>query len=200
MELIRGRFHMIKDLVSKNRTYRRFYQEEKLSMETLKELVDYARLAPTGMNQQALKYILVNTEEKNEKIFSHLKWAGYLSDWDGPKDGEKPSAYVIMLQDKTIGKNIFWDHGLASAYILLGAVEKGYGGCTIASVNKVEVKEEFKISDDYEILMVLALGKPKEEVVLYEMEPGDDIRYWRDEKMIHHVPKRKLKDIILDIE
>lgn len=189
---------MIKDLVLKNRTYRRFYQNERISMETLVELVDYARIASSGMNQQALKYILSNTDEMNEKIFKHLKWAGYLKDWDGPEEGEKPSAYVVVLLDKKIGKTIFWDQGIASAYILLGAVEKGYGGCTIASLNRAELAKDLNLSEDFDIVMVLTLGKPKEEVVLYEIEEGEDFKYWRDENQVHHVPKRKLNNIIVD--
>jgi len=190
---------MIKELAEKNRTYRRFYQDEKISMETLKGLVDFARIAPSAMNQQALKYVLSNDDDMNEKIFKHLKWAGYLKDWDGPEDGEKPSGYIVVLQDKTIGKNLWWDHGLASAYILLGATEKGYGGCTIATINKPELAKELNLADDFEILMVLALGKPKEEVVLYEIEEGEDFKYWRDENQVHHVPKRKLNNIIVNL-
>jgi len=186
-----------RELVKKNRTYRRFYQEELISMETLVELVDNARIASSGMNRQALKYLLSTEREMNEKIFQHLNWAGYLKDWPGPEEGERPSAYVVMLHDKSIGNTVFWDHGIAASYILLGATEKGYGGCTIAAFNKGELAKLFNLPEHLDILMVLALGKPKEEVVLYEIEEGEDFKYWRDDKQVHHVPKRKLKNIII---
>ncbi|NMA64814.1 MAG: nitroreductase family protein [Clostridiaceae bacterium] len=189
----------LKDLILRNRTYRRFYQDVKIECSTLKELVDLARLSSSGANRQPLKYILSNTPEKNSMIFKHLKWAGYIKDWDGPIEGERPSAYIIVLGDKTISTNCLWDHGIACQSILLGAVEKGLGGCMFGSVNKKAVMQDLNIPDIYEILVVIALGKPKEEVVLEEVDETGDIKYWRDERQVHHVPKRKLDDIILDI-
>lgn len=190
---------MIKELIIKNRSYRRFYQEEKIDNNDLKELVDFARLSSCGANLQSLKYIISNEAEKNEEIFKHLKWAGYLKDWDGPEEGEKPSAYIIVLGDKEIGKNFSCDQGIASQSILLGAVEKGFGGCMLGAVDRDGLRNKFYIPERYEILLVIALGKPKETVVIEELKNDGNIQYWRDENKVHHVPKRKLKDIIVEI-
>ncbi len=190
---------MLKELVAKNRTYRRFYQEAAIERSTLEELVDLARLSSSGANLQSLKYVLSNEPEKNALIFQHLKWAGYLADWDGPEEGEKPSAYVLMLGDREISKNVFWDHGIACQSILLGACEKGLGGCMFASVNRESLKELLGIPDRYELLLVIALGKPKEIVALEQVKEDGNIRYWRDESGVHHVPKRKLEDVILPL-
>jgi nitroreductase len=195
----KGVRYMLKDLVVKNRSYRRFHQEAKISREELLEWVDLARLTSNGANLQNLKYVLVNEEDKNEKVFKELKWAGYLKEWDGPEEGEKPSAYIVMLVDTEISSNPLWNQGLAAQSILLGATEKGFGGCMFASYNKENVKSQLGISDRYDILMVIALGKPKEEVVLNELGEDGDIKYWRDENKVHHVPKRSLKDIVLDL-
>ena len=189
----------VKELVLKNRTYRRFYQDVKIELSTLRELVDLARLSSSGANLQPLKYILSNEAEKNGKIFRHLRWAGYLKDWDGPAEGERPSAYIIVLGDKRISTNYFWDHGIACQSILLGATEKGLGGCMFGSANKKGLMEDLNIPDIFEVLVVIALGKPKEKVVLEEVDETGDIKYWRDENQVHHVPKRKLDDIILDL-
>lgn len=189
---------MLFDLVKKNRSYRRFEQEHEITMEVLKELIELGRLSSSGANLQSLKYYLSNTEDKNQLIFSHLKWAGYLKDWDGPEEGERPSAYVVILGDKNISTNYFWDHGIASQSILLGACEKGLGGCMFGAVNREELKAALHISDQLEVLLVIALGKPKEVVVLEELGEDGDIKYWRDEKGVHHVPKRKLDDLIVD--
>jgi len=195
----KGVVYMLKDLVAKNRCYRRFYQEEKITREELLEWVDLARLTSSGGNLQNLKYVIVNEDEKNEKVFKELKWAAALKDWVGPEEGEKPSAYIIMLVDTEIGSNPLWNHGLAAQSILLGATEKGFGGCMFASYNKNNIKSELGITDRYDVLMVIALGKPKEEVVLEELGEDGDVNYWRDENKVHHVPKRKLEDIVLDL-
>lgn len=188
---------MLKDLVQKSRTVRRFYQESPVDMETLRELVDLARLSPSGSNLQALKYYLSCDPEKNGRIFPSLAWAGYLKDWPGPQEGERPTAYIIILGDSTINKTFGCDHGIAAQSIMLGAAEKGLGGCMIGSIHRAELAATLNIPPQYEILLVLALGKPKEIVQIEPLGPDGSVRYWRDEKQVHHVPKRSLDDLIL---
>ena len=135
----------------------------------------------------------------NAKIFPNTLWAGYLKEWPGPDEGERPAAYIVIVEDKTIGMvNPRVDSGIAAQTMLLGAVEKGYGGCMIAALKKKEMLEALILPEEkYEILIVLALGKPKEEVVIDEVGLDGDIKYWRDENQVHHVPKRALKDLII---
>lgn len=189
---------MMKDLITKSRSVRRFYQNEPVDKETLRELVDMARLSPSGSNMQALKYLISYTPEKNALIFSHLAWAGYLKDWPGPEEGERPAAYIIILGDATINKSFGCDHGIAAQSIMLSAAEKGLGGCLIGSVRRADLTAALNIPPQYEILLVLALGKPKEIVQVDEIDPNGDVKYWRDAQGVHHVPKRKLEDIILE--
>ncbi|HAQ20892.1 MAG TPA: nitroreductase [Prolixibacteraceae bacterium] len=187
---------MIKELILKNRSYRRFYQSEKISPSQLRDWVDLARNSASARNAQPLKYILSTEKSFNAQIFEHLAWAGYLSNWNGPEEGERPSGYIIMLYDKQIEGNYLCDDGIAAQSILLGAVEAGFGGCIIHTVNRNKLREILQLDDRFEILHVLALGKPKETVVLDEMKNGD-VKYWRDENQVHHVPKRALDEIIL---
>jgi len=188
---------MIKDLIRKNRTYRRFYEDVPVNRKTLEELVDLARLSASASNKQPLKYVLSCEKNKNDLIFPTLAWAGYLKDWSGPGEGEKPSAYIIMLNDTEITNNYWCDPGIAAQSILLGATEKGLGGCIFASVKRDELRSALKITERYEILYVLAIGKPKEKVVLETVGPEGDIKYWRDNQGVHHVPKRTLEEIII---
>ena len=187
----------LKELVMKNRSYRRFYQEVAIELETLKQLVDLARLSASGSNLQPLKYILSCDPDKNASIFPQLGWAAYLRDWPGPSEGERPSAYIIILGDKKIRESFGCDHGIAAQSILLGATEKGLGGCIIATVRKEALRQALDIPEHYEILLVLALGKPKEVVKIEDVGTDGEIKYWRDEAGIHHVPKRPLNEIIV---
>jgi nitroreductase len=187
---------MIRDLIVKNRSYRRFYQDEAISLDTLRELVDLARLSPSSGNRQPLKYLLSCTPETNAVIFPTLAWAGYLKDWPGPGEGEQPSAYVVILGDTKISNN-FVDQGIALQSILLGATERGLGGCTIASIQREQLRQALGIDPRYEILLVLALGKPREKVVIETVGSDGDIKYWRDAEGTHHVPKRSLDEIVL---
>lgn len=189
---------MIKDLIVKNRSYRRFHQDFVIPADTLRELVDLARLSPSGGNFQPLKYLLSCDPDKNSLIFPHLLWARYLEGWPGPAEGERPSAYIIILGDREISNSFGCDHGIAAQSILIGAVEKGLGGCMIGSIQRAEFHKTLQISDRFEILLVLALGKPIEEVKLETVDDSKEIKYWRDSNGVHHVPKRRLSEIILD--
>jgi nitroreductase len=188
---------MIRDLIIRNRSYRRFHQDVAITEDDLRELVDLARFSASAANRQPLKYILSCDPDKNATIFQYLAWAAYLKDWGGPPEGERPAAYIIILGDNEISETIDCDHGIASQSILLGAVERGLGGCILASVQRKPLSIDLAIPDRYTILLVVALGKPKEEVVLETVGADGDIKYWRDEAGVHHVPKRPLDEIII---
>jgi len=191
---------MIAELVHRNRSYRRFFENERIEHAFLESLIDLARKSASARNLQPLKYIISSDAEINEKVFPHLAWAGYLKNWKGPEKGERPAAYIIVLHDTAIEttEELLWcDLGLACQNILLGAVEKGYGGCLIGAIQKDKLAESLDIPVRYIPLLVIALGKPKEKVVLEEVGDGREIRYYRDGKGVHHVPKRRIKDIIL---
>lgn len=183
------------ELIKKNRTYRRFDGSFKIDKAELLSLLEIARLTPSAANLQPLRFVLSTETEKNSRIFATLKWAAYL-DWSGPSEMERPSAYIVMLTDTTISKNPLYDAGIVSQTLLLQAVEKGWGGCIFLSVNREELKKELNLTENLEIVSVIALGKPVEEVIVEELT--DSVKYWRDEKNVHHVPKRKLTDLIIE--
>lgn len=188
---------MIKDLLLKNRSYRRYDEGFRISNETLKSLIELARFCPSAANLQPLKFLLCATDEKNKLIFRTLSWAGYLTQWPGPYEGERPSAYIILLGDTSISRNFQCDAGIACQSILLGAVELGLGGCILGSIDREGLRRSFSIPDEFEILYVIALGKPAEGIVLEDMSEDGNIRYWRDEDGTHHVPKRLTEELIL---
>jgi nitroreductase len=191
---------MIKNLIRNNRSYRRFFQDVPIEDKTLRELVDLARISPSAANRQPLKYMLSCEPEKNALVFASLAWAGYLKDWPGPPEGERPAAYIIILADTQITQSVDCDHGIAAQSILLGAVDKDLGGCILGAINKKRLREDLNINARYEILLVIALGRPKENVVLEDTGSDGNIEYYRDKNGNHHVPKRPLNEIIISSE
>lgn len=188
---------MLSDLVRKSRSYRRFDESRIIDETDLKELVELARLTPSSGNMQPLKYLISNRSDLNGRIFPHLQWAGYLKDWPGPEEGERPSAYIVILRDTSIFKAQTCDHGIVAQTMLLGAAEKGLGGCIISNMDRDGLVKDTGIEDHLEILLVLALGKPAEEVRMVPASTAGDMKYWRDEEGVHHVPKRSLEEIII---
>jgi nitroreductase len=188
----------LKDLISKNRSYRRFYESFAIDYRTLEGLVDLARLSASGANRQPLKYMIFNTPGECARIFPSVLWAAYLKDWDGPGPGERPSGYIVILGDKSISEVFGVDHGIAAQSIMLGAAEAGLGGCMIASIKKEQLRNELNIPEQFEVLLILALGKPVENVIIDEIKDGD-VKYWRDAGNNHHVPKRPLDELIIKL-
>lgn len=186
----------LKDLVLKTRSYRRFDESFRIEYRTLEDLVDLARLSASGANRQPLKFLLYNSQEDCARVFPSVVWAAYLREWDGPGAGERPSGYIIILGDKSIAEGFGVDHGIAAQSMMLGATEAGLGGCIIASIRREILRKELSIPDRFDILLILALGKPVENVIIDKIK-DDDIKYWRDNEQNHHVPKRSLKDLII---
>jgi nitroreductase len=188
---------MIEEIVRRNRSYRRFRQDASIDLDTLRGLIDLARLSASARNLQVLRYVLSCDPATNAQIFTTLAWAGYLPDWPGPIEGERPAAYIVVVGDPAAGPFIAVDSGLAMQNILLGAVEKGLGGCILGSVQRKKLCEILNIPEPYEIQFVVALGTPLETVVIEEIGRDGDVKYWRDADAVHHVPKRRLEDLIL---
>jgi len=190
---------MLKDLIRKNRSYRRFDQGVSVKMQTLRELVSLARLSASAANRQPLKYVLSCDPDTNAQIFPHTRWAGYLQDWGGPAEGERPTAYIVILGDTEISKSFGCDHGIAAQSMMLGAAEKDLGGCMVGALDRGALRQTLSIPERYEILLVLALGKPAEAVVVEDADDAGGVKYYRDEEDVHHVPKRPLDELILKV-
>ena len=188
---------MLKDLILKNRSYRRFHQEIPVPEDLLREMVEAARLSSSARNMQPLKYMLFSDPADCARIFPTLAWAGYLKDWPGPAEGERPAGYIVQLADLELATDWWCDDGIAIQSMLLTAVEKGFGGCIIGSVQREKLQALLEIPERYKILQVLALGKPAEQVVIDPVREGE-IKYWRDQQGVHHVPKRSLEELIIN--
>ncbi|MDD9303817.1 MAG: nitroreductase family protein [Desulfobacter sp.] len=186
-----------KALVKSNRSCRRFDNDFKLNLSTLENLVDLARHTASAANKQPLKYILSVDPIKNDQIFSCLTWAAYLKDWKGPEKKEQPTGYIVVLGDLSIADKFWCDYGIAAQTMLLGARAQGLAGCMFGAINIKKLSNFLGIADHLEVKLVIALGKPVERVIIDDLEDQGDIKYWRDDSSVHHVPKRKTADLIV---
>ena len=163
----------------------------------MEDLVDLARHCASAGNKQPLKYIISTNEQKNEEIFSCLGWAAYLTDWKGPEKKEQPAGYIVVMGDKNVADKFWCDHGIAAQTILLGARDKGLAGCMFGAINIKKLGRFLNIEENLEVKLVIALGKPVETIEIDQLGENGDIKYFRDENQVHHVPKRKLSDLIV---
>ncbi len=189
----------ISELTKKSRCHRVFNQSYKINYSILVDIVSLLRYISSAKNAQPLKYIISSNEQTNSEIFPTLKWAGYLKNWDGPKEGEKPTAYIIILKDKNISNDDFvlTDAGIAIQTIMLYLSELNLGGCPIAAIDKKKLRKVFSLPDNLEILYVMAIGKPEDNIIITDME--DSIEYYRDSYGNHYVPKRPIEELLFDI-
>lgn len=192
-------FEEFKKLILSNRSYRRFDETKRIGEDLLKSLVELTRYCASGRNLQPLRYRIVFTTEECAKVFPALKWAGYYQDWDGPEEGERPTAYLVQCLDTELTQNCLCDDGLQLEAITLGASSLGIHGTIIKAFNAVEVKDALSIPERYKPLHVLSLGYPAEAVAIEDTDGTTeaDIRYYRNSDGKHIVPKRPLKELII---
>jgi nitroreductase len=190
---------MLKDLVLKNRSYRKFHADRKVSRELLTSFIETAGNTPSSKNYQPLKYILVHENPSTDRVFKCLGWARHLRDWDGPSVKERPPAYIVMLLDKNISSEALIDAGISAQTILLAATEAGLGGCILRTVDRKQLSDYFNLPEHLEIILVIALGYPNQQVVLTTVSGDGNTNYYERDG-IHYVPKRKPEALILDTD
>ena len=194
---------MFRDLVKANRSYRGYDGSYQIDRDKLLSYVDLTRYAASSLNIQPLKYHIACEKEEVAKILPLTKFAARLAHLHLPHEGMNPTAFIVICQDKNLAPNIASfqrDVGIVAQTMLLAATEQGLGGCMIGNYNRKEVIETLNLPENIVPMLIVAFGKPDEEIVLTEIEEGESIKYYRDENDVHYVPKRKLEDIVITCE
>ena len=184
-------------LVSGARTCRRFVQDARISRDDLDWLMECVSRAPCGRNAQVLRYVVASSPEKCAELFVHMRWAGALKDWDGPTEGERPTAYIAILSPKESTALMHMDTGIAAQTIQLAAHTRGIGCCMHASFMRPACMEALRVPEDMQIALILALGAAREERRLAPMPASGEFAYWRDAQGVHYVPKRAVSELTL---
>lgn len=187
------------ELLKTRRTYRRFEQKE-ISQKIVDEILNAARLASSAANKQPLSYVVIQGQEKVDKVFGYTKWAGYLPPEQGqPKENEKPVLFIAVVENLNINRDCDTDAGLAISNMTLAAWNHGVGSCMIGACNKPALSELFGLTEDQKLHTVVAFGYPSHVSHIVDVEDGTDmsaIKYYLDENRDYVVPKRKLSDVV----
>ena len=191
---------MFMDLVKSSRSWRGYDETRKLTRQELAAFVDCARFAPSSVNRQPFQYYLACEQAQLDLIQPLTGWARALPEKRLPYPGKRPTGFIVICQ------NTLWDAdlsryqrdvGIAAQTILLAATEAGLGGIMIGNFSPEKLSEALGLPAHLTPMLILALGKPDEEIVLTEAAPGESLKYYRDENDVHYVPKRRLEDVIL---
>lgn len=184
------------DLIHKRRTVRRFLQKP-VALETLKQIVDAGRLAPSASNLQPLEFMILQQTRAVQYVFERTRWAGYLPPDQGkPAADQAPVVFILILVNKKIRAEGYGsDVGAAAENMILTALEQDVAACWIGSIiDRADIKAALGIPEHCELDSLLALGYPAEDPVA---EPLDDsVKYYRDEQGRLHVPKRTLAAVL----
>jgi nitroreductase len=187
-------FTEFRNLITNTRCVRRFKKDVSIPKSDLVELIDATRITSSSKNMQPLKYIIITNDEKKEAVYKPLVWASHLKDWDQTKD-QKPSAYILILNDTTIDGIALIDAGIALQTIMLALKSKGLDGCPLASIDKIAYKKIFNLKENLEPFLIIAIGKSSENITVVDAK--NDTNYYRDKDQNHFVPKRKLEDVLI---
>ena len=191
---------MLKDLILASRSYRSFDSSVQIDEETLFDLIDHARLCPSSINMQMLKFRPVYTATECDTVLKNTKWAAKLQNVTLPPPNHAPTAYIVICADSSViatADKFQKDVGICAQTIMLAATEKGLGGCMIGSFSAKKLAEDLALPSTVTPQLVLALGKPAEKVEIVDAAPDGTVTYYR-ENGIHYVQNRALKDLILN--
>ena len=184
-------------IVLKNRSYRAFDERRPVTRKELEYLVSLARVTPSAVNRQPLKFFLSSDERTNARILPLTAWAGLLKDVKLPPDGRRPAAYIVICVDQRIAKNADKDVGIAAQTMLLGAADMGLGGCMIGAFDPARIHAALELEKYLFPSLIIALGKPDERVEIVDIQ-GGETAYYRDENGDHFVPKRTMEELIVN--
>ena len=189
---VRTRRVSLVSLLTKNRSTRGYDTSFKVRHDQLVSLVEAARLAPSAMNQQALRFRLV-TEDEAHLVLPHIRLGAALRDMKLPLEGTEPNAYVVICTTKE-GRFVDMDLGIATQTILLRAAEMGLNGICIAAFDGEAVREALQLS--LQPQLILAIGRSAERIEIVDIAEGESQTYYRKEG-VHYVPKLRVEDLII---
>lgn len=187
--------------MNERRSIRRFIQKP-IPADAFRGILDAARLAPTSMNMQELRFVAIANEALCKQIFSQTKWAALLPDGSGgPTEATQPTAYVAILIDQQIKKQADVDAGAAGMAILLAAQVQGIASCWLGNINRDAIMKLLDVPTDRFVLhSMVALGYAAMQSKAVPLPPDGSTAYFMESPDCLCVPKRTTDEVVRMIE
>ncbi|MGM0436928.1 MAG: nitroreductase family protein [Bacillota bacterium] len=155
----------------KSRRSVRSFKDKKVEKEKIIEMIDTARLAPSGKNIQPVEYIIIQDEKKRQEITEIASGGDFIA--------EAPLCIAVISKKC---EHDIEDGSAATENILISAKAQGLDSCWVAGYKKdysSGIEEYFSLPKDYRLISLLAIGysdrnpeppakKCIEEVIHYE--------------------------------
>lgn len=180
-------------LLQRNRSHRAYDVSFQVREDQLRRIIGVNRYTPSARNQQVLRFRMVLSDEA-EKVLPHIRLGAALPELNLPQKGSEPRAFIIICSIAEESRFVDIDLGIAAQSMLLQATEIGLNGICIAAFDKQRIKEQFNLP--YEPLMILAIGRGKDNIVLTEIKANESHNYYRKDG-IHYVPKLSFEELII---
>ncbi len=180
-------------LLQRNRSHRAYDVSFQVREDQLRRIIGVNRYTPSARNQQVLRFRMVLSDEA-EKVLPHIRLGAALPELNLPQKGSEPRAFIIICSIAEESRFVDIDLGIAAQSMLLQATEIGLNGICIAAFDKQRIKEQFNLP--YEPLMILAIGRGKDNIVLTEIKANESRNYYRKDG-IHYVPKLSFEELII---
>ena len=180
-------------LLLKNRSHRAYDTSFHVREDQLKRIIAVNRLCPSARNQQVLRFRPV-LEDEAEKVLPYIRLGGALPHLNLPEKGSEPMAFIVVCSQAQPDKYVYTDLGISLQSMLLQAVEIGLNGICIGAFNAEALSESLNLPS--EPLMVLAIGRGKEDIRLVDISQEQNHSYYR-EHGVHYVPKVHLDELII---
>jgi nitroreductase len=187
----------IAELIVSSRSCRRYQSSVAVPPGVLADLVDMARMSPSAVNAQPLRYALISDAGAREAMFSLITLGKALKPEQRPTPAQQPGGYIVMLGPEKMPEMSVIDVGIAAQTINLAANAVGLATCMILAFKEEGVASLINPPAGLKPRLVIAVGAPDEECRLTAVGEDRKVTYYRDEQGVHRVPKFSLEDVIV---